>query len=138
MNDLELNFWDKIQSGYYQAKYPKFDYKEYEEELIEQLNDMLLTKTSYDLALEKIKESIRDLKTQHLQNYRKEESRLNKEFCKDCEIEFEFSDFPDEVKDFIHSKAYEEGRAYGSSEIANKYEDLVEFAKICKEAFTNG
>ena len=56
---------------------------------------------------------------------------------KDCEEEFGFADFPEEVKNFIHGKAYKEGHAYGFSEIANKYDDLVEFVNVCKEAFTN-
>lgn len=46
------------------------------------------------------------------------------------------ADLPDGVKDFIHGKAYAEGHAYGFSEIANKYDDLVEFANVCKEAFS--
>lgn len=136
MNDFELDFWDRVESGYYQTKFLKFDYQEYEEELLEQLNNIPLTKAGYDFALGKIKERVKDLKAQHLQEYRNEESRLNHQFRKDCEVAFGFADFPDEVKDFIHGKAYEEGHAYGFSEIANKYYDLVEFANICKEAFS--
>jgi hypothetical protein len=136
MTDIEFDFWDRVQSGYYRAKSIKFDYKGYEEELLDQLNNTPLTKADYDLALEKIKERVKDLKTQHLLQDRIETGRLLGEFWIDCEEEFGFSDFPDEVKEFIHGKAYEEGHAYGFSEIANKYDDLVEFANVCKEAFS--
>jgi hypothetical protein len=57
------------------------------------------------------------------------------QFYKDCEIEFDFSDLPTEVKNFIHRKAYEEGHVWGFESIAGHYEDLVDFAKICQEAF---
>ena len=134
----DLDFWTRVQLGYYQAKRFKFDYAEYEKELLEQINNTPLTKAGYDFAFEKIKESVNDLKKQHLQEYRKEESRLNHQFFKDCEVEFGFSDFPDKVKDFIHGKAYMDGHAYGFSEIASHYDGLVEFAKLCKEAFSNG
>lgn len=138
MSDLELNFWDKIQSGYYRASYIKFDYKEYEEELLEQLNNTPLTKADYDLALEKIKEDIKALKFQHSLENHAEEGRLLSEFWLDCEEEFGFSDLPVEIKSFIHGKAYNAGHAYGFSEIASHYDGLVEFAKLCKEAFSNG
>jgi len=137
MADLELDFWGRVQSGYYQAEFLKFDYEEYEEELLEQLNSIPLTNADYDLALEKIKGSVKDLKRHHLQQYRNEESRRKHQFYKDCEKEFGFADFPEEVKNFIHGKAYEEGYAYGFSEIADKYDDLVEFVNVCKEALKN-
>lgn len=133
MNDL--NFWGKVQSGYYVARFVTFDYEDYEKELLDELDNTPLIKADYDLGFAKIKEAINDLKRQHLQEYRNEESRLVSEFFEDCEKEFGFSNFPNRVKDFIHSKAYEDGHAYGFSEIANKYGELVEFANICKESF---
>jgi hypothetical protein len=135
MKMTDLDFWGRIHSGYYEAKFVSFDYKEYRAELLDNLNHQRLTKAEYDEELKALEKDVKALKQKHLDDYRSENAKLMGQFYKDCEIEFDFSDLPTEVKDFIHGKAYEDGHAWGFESIAGHYEGLVNFVKICKEAF---
>lgn len=63
-----------------------------------------------------------------MEAYNKDDRRLHTQFIDDLQKEFDTENSP--IKNELYSYAYEEGHAYGYSEIYNKYMDLVEaFAK---------
>jgi len=61
-----------------------------------------------------------------IDDYRSEDKRIRDEFRKDIENEYGTDTLPEEVRNAIYSFAYEKGHAYGYSEIANEYSDLMD------------
>ena len=132
----ELDFYGRIHSDYYNPKPFEFDYKEYEEELVFEIDNQPLTRPQYDAAINKIKDDIRALKKKHRDEQAEKTGKLIDEFRKDCEFEFGFENLPDKIKGKLHWMAYDDGHAWGFSSIANCYSDLVELVFLCKEVFS--
>lgn len=64
-----------------------------------------------------------------MDDYRNEDKRIEDEFRKDIEMEYGIDKLPEEIKSAIHHFAYVKGHAYGYSEIANEYSDLMDLVK---------
>lgn len=62
-----------------------------------------------------------------LENYRRGEMEREKKFVKDLYKKYGFVN--NELNDIIYSKAYDDGRAYGWSEVELCFSDLAEFVK---------
>ena len=64
---------------------------------------------------------------EELKAYMCEQSRIEEQFRKELAEEFEVTDHPKEH--VLWTRAWEEGHAYGLSEIYNKYSELAELVK---------
>lgn len=62
-----------------------------------------------------------------LENYRRGEMEREKKFVKELYKKYGFVN--EELNSMIYSKAYEDGHAYGWSEVELHFSDLAEFAK---------
>jgi hypothetical protein len=66
--------------------------------------------------------------------YQADSNRLADEFRRDLEAEYGTDELPESVRDATYRRAYEEGHAYGFSEIANCYIDIAEHTLAVFEA----
>jgi hypothetical protein len=132
----DLSLYDKLNQNYYSVNEEWFNYKEYEEELVLELDNKPLTRPEYLLARGKIAENVLALKKKHTNERAGKSANLEAEFRKDCEIEFGFENLPEKIKQHLHVRAYESGHACGYSSIANSYPELVELVLLCKEEFS--
>lgn len=53
------------------------------------------------------------------------------QFLADAEDAFEFAHLPSEVKQKIHSMAWDAGHASGYYDVVNSYHDFVDLALLC-------
>lgn len=60
--------------------------------------------------------------------YRDKEKELRALFEKDAEAAFGFAHLPERLRKLIHAKAWEDGHAFGYSEVWIQYHELVEIA----------
>ncbi len=67
------------------------------------------------------------------QAFNVEAVRLQELFRADCEQEYDFADWPQQLKNEIHRIAYEAGHSSGCQEIYNQYTDIVDLARLARE-----
>lgn len=137
-NQDYIDVYSAINSNRYCPK-TKLDFgsiKEFWYDEIQKLDHIPMTRVEWE---EKVKEceKNRDSEIKAIrQKYDEEIGELTNLFRKDCEVMFGFENFPEKVKGQIHYLAYEEGHAGGYSDILAQYDDLVEFAVLCKQEFS--
>lgn len=61
--------------------------------------------------------------------YNMREGVIHRNFRNDLEREFGTDIYPEKVRNKIFYKAWEDGHAYGHSEVLNHYDDLVDFVE---------
>jgi hypothetical protein len=61
--------------------------------------------------------------------YVKREAEIHDNFIADLEKEFDTDVYPEKVRSLIFAKAWEEGHAYGHSEVLNCYQKLAGFVE---------
>jgi hypothetical protein len=138
-NDYDdLDVYAKVAEGYYKTNLPYYDPK-FAEEIAKQIKDLdnvRLTIEERDLEIKKLNTVLAEHNSQVRAKYNEAQGKLNSEFEADVEDNFGFADFPDRVKGEIHYLAYEEGHPGGYSDILAQYDELVEFAVLCKQVFS--
>jgi hypothetical protein len=134
----EMDVYTKVAEGYYKTNLPYYDPK-FAKEIAKQIKDLdnvRLTIEERDSEIKKLNTVLADHNTEIRAKYNEAQSKLNSEFEADVEDNFGFADFPERVKGRIHYLAYEEGHSGGYSDILCQYDELVEFAELCKEEFS--
>lgn len=107
-------------------KYPnRFEYKK---KLIDEIDNTPLTKDQRKAELDKVDERTREWFKEAVMPHNAEASRLESEFWQDCRAELEYSSYLDETgMGIIEHWAYEDGHAYGFSQVFSELEKLDEF-----------
>jgi hypothetical protein len=137
-NEDYIDVYDAINSSRYRPK-TKLNFesiKEFWYDEIQKLDHIPMTGIEWEEKVKECEEN-RDSEIKALrQKYDEEVSELTNLFRKDCEAMFGIEDFPEKVRGQIHYLPYEEGHAGGYSDILAQYFDLVEFAQLCKQEFS--
>lgn len=135
----KVDIYAKVAEGYYSSVGVPYHDSKFAEEITKQIKDLdnvRLTVEERNLEIKKLNTTLAEHNAQVRAKYNEAQEKLNSEFEADVEDNFGFADFPDRVKSRIHYLAYEEGHAGGYSDILAQYDDLVEFAVLCKQEFS--
>jgi hypothetical protein len=104
--------------------------KAYKENLIAEINNKPLTADQREKELDAVKQQVREHVREQNKPYNIAKGALDQEFWADAKSELGYESFLTTAGvEFLESKAYEDGHAYGFPDIFSKLSDLVEFAE---------
>ena len=107
---------------------------EYRKKLIDEIDNTPLTKDQRKAELDKVDERVREWFKEAVKPHSTEASRLESEFWQDCRDDLGYPSYLDEAGvGIIEHEAYEEGHAYGFSQVFSELEKLDEFLTKIKD-----
>lgn len=101
---------------------------EYRKKLIDEIDNTPLTKEQHKVELDKVDGKVRDWFKEAMKPHSAEASKLDREFWADCREELGYDKYLNETGvAMLERQAYEDGHAYGYSEVFSKLQDLEQF-----------
>lgn len=98
------------------------------------LDNVPMTKAEREKAENQAKEEVKEIYKKNRAEYSKAEQSLTDEFWKDCRKELNYGSYlTDKGCSLLESKAWEDGHAYGFSEVYNHLVDLDELIYTIKD-----
>lgn len=116
----------------YEVNADKFPYplpRNYEKQLQAELDEKPLSKAARVEAEKAIKPQARAWFAEQVKPYNQEKARLSTMFWEDAREDLGYAHWNEGQINAVEGKAYDDGHAYGFSEIYSKLVDLVEFVK---------
>lgn len=139
MDVYDQDVYSKIQAGVYKVDSDKFSWglsdadKQLFKTRLNDLDETPLTVSGRASSLEELEKEKKELEKERRAEYSAEQGRLYNLFRQDVEYELDFGDWPDAVKQAIHSKAWDDGHSGGLGDVYAQYDELVDLVTVARD-----